>query len=458
MALRTRRSMLDATVDEAARVDLLDAVGGAFGRYREVLYGRGLSAPVSRPLSDVLDLLRLAHAFSDHTVRANRRRDGLFHAYNVMAPTPYGIAVRHLPLMLEGQVAALDSGAVNPAQAADLVEALFKSALYRVDQSSFMLYPIAERPHFLTRNVVPESALQIPLAARLFDAGDTRILARDAAGALRFQGDLANARDLGLALDKLDPARVGPITPEDRRALLALWEDVFAHHAFTGRSGTMHAYEGIGSIYWHMVSKLQLAVAEAYKVASIEPTSSDVADRLAHAYHAIRKGIGPAKSPTLQGAFPTDPHSHTPLHRGAQQPGMTGQAKEAVLVRRRELGVTVEGGLVHIEPRLLPAAELLEAPGALTCVDLDGTDRTVAVPAGGFAFTYCQVPVVITTQAGALSGSSAEPAQVRWWWRDGRAGQAMGHLDHEASHALLMRTGALDHVEVTTRRESLWVG
>ncbi len=456
-ALRSRRSMLDTTVGEAARVDLLDAVGEAFGRYREVLYDRGLTTPVARTVADAVELLRLAHDFCDHTVRANRRSDGLFHAYNVMSPTPEGIAVGHLPLMLEGQVAALDSGAVDPTEAADLVEALFKSALYRADQSSFMLYPIAERPHFRARNIVPEAAVQIPLAARLLAAGDTRILARDALGTLRFQGDLANARDLGLAIDKLDPARVGTITAEDRTALLALWENVFAHHAFTGRSGTMHAYEGIGSIYWHMVSKLQLAVAEAYKLASEDPALTDVAARLAHAYHAIRKGIGPAKSPALQGAFPTDPHSHTPLHRGAQQPGMTGQAKEAVLVRRRELGVTVEGGLVHLEPRLLPASELLDAPGLLTCVDLDGTDRTVAVPAGGFAFTYCQVPVVITTQAPPM-GTSAEPAQVKWWWRDGRVGEAAGHLDSDASRALLMRTGELDRIEVSTERESLWAG
>ena len=35
---------------------------------------------------------------------------------------------------------------------------------------------------------------------------------------------------------------------------------------FTGRSGSFFAYEGLGSIYWHMVSKLLLAVRSAYFV------------------------------------------------------------------------------------------------------------------------------------------------------------------------------------------------
>ena len=48
---------------------------------------------------------------------------------------------------------------------------------------------------------------------------------------------------------------------------LALYERVFRHHEFTGRSGTMVAYEGLGSIYWHMVAKLLLAVLETVQAA-----------------------------------------------------------------------------------------------------------------------------------------------------------------------------------------------
>ena len=47
----------------------------------------------------------------------------------------------------------------------------------------------------------------------------------------------------------------------------------------------------------------------------------------------------------LYGAFPTDPYSHTPAGKGAQQPGMTGQVKEDVISRFGELGVEVKNGV-----------------------------------------------------------------------------------------------------------------
>ena len=43
--------------------------------------------------------------------------------------------------------------------------------------------------------------------------------------------------------------------------MLDLFERLFDHESFTGRSGTFFGYEGLGCIYWHMVSKLRLAAA-----------------------------------------------------------------------------------------------------------------------------------------------------------------------------------------------------
>ena len=39
----------------------------------------------------------------------------------------------------------------------------------------------------------------------------------------------------------------------DREALCGVFETVFNHRQFTGRSGAMFKYEGLGCIYWHMV-------------------------------------------------------------------------------------------------------------------------------------------------------------------------------------------------------------
>src|SRR5690606_18256140 len=98
-----------------------------------------------------------ALAFVDHTIRANRRADGLFHAYNQLAFTenPPGLTLRRLPLMLEGQVAVLSAGLLTPAETVDLLAALRDSDLYRADQHSYLLYPDRELPGFLERNRIP---------------------------------------------------------------------------------------------------------------------------------------------------------------------------------------------------------------------------------------------------------------------------------------------------------------
>ena len=148
--------------------------------------------------------------------------------------------------------------------------------------------------------------------------------------------------------------------------------------------------EGLGSIYWHMVSKLRLAAQETF----LRADGSPFAQRLAECYHAIRAGIGDFKTPEEYGAFPMDPYSHTPAHTGARQPGLTGQVKEDILCRFGELGVSVQAGCIHFTPRLLRRQEFLPAPAAFTYLDVAGSVRTLRLAAGSLAFTYCQVPVV----------------------------------------------------------------
>ena len=101
---------------------------------------------------------------------------------------------------------------------------------------------------------------------------------------------------------------------------------------FTGRSGTFFAYEGLGSVYWHMVSKLLLAVAET---ALAHPQSSAAA-ALLECYTEIRS-LGFNKSALAHGAFPTRSIFAYSQNQGAKQPGMTGAVKEEILNRQAEL-------------------------------------------------------------------------------------------------------------------------
>lgn len=102
-----------------------------------------------------------------------------------------------------------------------------------------------------------------------------------------------------------------------------------------------------------MVSKLQYAVQEICYSAIINQAHSDIIHRLIQYYYLINEGIGIHKSPALYGAFPTDPYSHTPFGKGAQQPGMTGQVKEDILCRMGELGIIIKNGSIHFQPKLL---------------------------------------------------------------------------------------------------------
>ena len=187
-------------------------------------------------------------------------------------------------------------------------------------------------------------------------ASDDRIVSRDADGCYRFNADFTNVGDLDARLDALS-GLYGDDVEASREPLRALYERVFRHREFTGRSGSMFGFEGLGCIYWHMVSKLLLAIQENFFAALEGNAGAEVCQRLGGLYYRVREGIGFNKTPAEYGAFPTDPYSHTPGHGGAQQPGMTGQVKEEVLSRFGELGLRVAGGEVRFDPRLLRARE-----------------------------------------------------------------------------------------------------
>jgi hypothetical protein len=127
-----------------------------------------------------------------------------------------------------------------------------------------------------------------------------------------------------------------------------------------------------------------------------EHAPGEIVAGLAKHYDEIKAGIGVHKSPALYGAFPTDPYSHTPAHRGAQQPGMTGQVKEDVLVRRNELGVIVNSGTLHFKPQLLKKEEFLANAQQVPYIDLYGNTGQLELTEHSLFFSCCQVPVVYT--------------------------------------------------------------
>jgi len=452
---RYRATLGVESVDDATRKRMMDEMGVAFSSYRERVYANGFSAKTTLDADEVLAWCRSARDHVDLAIKANRRSDGLYHSYNLLGISSdgAGAAVQRLGVMLEGQVAALSSGLVGPAEALDLLASLYASPLYRPDQNSFLLYREKTLPTFLERNVIPEAkALGVPLVGELLAAGDTSIVERDADGALRFQGDFSKASDIAAALDCLQQREPWTrSTVRDRRALIELFDEVFDHRRFTGRSGTMYAYEGLGSIYWHMVSKLLLAVQEVALGAYRGGEDAAVWTALARYYYRVRGGLGFEKSVRDYGAFPTDPYSHTPRHAGAQQPGMTGQVKEEILTRFGELGVHVHDGIVEFDPVLLRRHEFLQQPGTYRYFDLAGAARSLDVPAGALAFSFCQVPVVYRL--------TPDKCWIRVIEDDEAAAERDGcRLDAADSRALLARQGGIARIEVGIPESGLFEG
>lgn len=431
-------AMAERPLSDAERRAVVDALGEAGTRHRAAVYA-GLSGHTHAvPADDIVALLDRVLPAVDQSLRENRRADGLVHSYNLLEVREGAMAVERLYPMLEGQVAALDAGVLAPDEAVRLLGALRQSALYRPDQHSYLLYPDRDLPGFLEKNVVPPDVLdRAPLLRDLLDAGDTSVVTRDVRGGVHFHGAFRNADDVRAALDALEGRDV---TEADRRAVLAAYEAVFDHHAFTGRSGTFYGYEGLGSIYWHMVSKLALATQETFVRAADAGASPDVLAALADAYWDVRAGLGGSKTPAEYGAFPADAYSHTPSGAGAKQPGLTGQVKEDVLCRWGELGVRVADGRIAFEPRLLRDGEFLAAPAVLRTADVRGEAVPLALDAGTLGFTVCATPVVYR--------QAASPA-VRVVGADGSVTMADGHaLSREASAAVFGRTGAVARIEV----------
>jgi len=164
----------------------MEARGAAAGSYRGTVYRQGFSGKEPVPVGRILELAALAGEVLRDTIGRARREDGLFHAYNVLAPRGPGggHGIQHLHEMLEGQVAALSTRAVDDATACEVLDAIRASRLYRADQESYLLYPDRRLPGFLEKNGIPEEALErAPLLARLFAAGEDRVVHRDASDA-----------------------------------------------------------------------------------------------------------------------------------------------------------------------------------------------------------------------------------------------------------------------------------
>ncbi len=413
----------DFAKDDVKRNLFVEKAGTIFQKEYETVYRKGYSGKtVSLSGAQIVARIKGILNHADYAIRTNRREDGLYHAYNTLVIGKNTMSVENLQEMLEGQVAVLSSGLLSDKETLDLTKALKNSAMFEPHQYSYMLYPDKELPFFGDKNTVKASDAE-KLSDFIARSG-TSVLLKDRNGNFHFNSDFVNANTMKELLKAL-PEEKRP-SEKETEEILNLYEKTFHHQSFTGRSGTFYAFEGLGSIYWHMVAKLLLAVQE-YALSSADkafssasPEALKTAQELAAAYYDIRKGIGYNKTPEVYGAFPSDPYSHTPNLQGAKQPGMTGQVKEEVLTRWGELGVKVENGTASFCPRILQKAEF-SADGRLT-------------------FTWCGTKITY------VLGNENEIAVTE----NGAVSKASGcAMTSEQTAKLFARNGSIDEITVT---------
>ncbi len=448
--LDTHKELLKKSISDKDRRAILDGLGTAGSTYRMKVYENDFSGKKEQiSLESISQFINTTLAFIEHTIDANKREDHLYHAYNLM--TVKGneeVTVSYLEEMLEGQVAVLSSGYLSSKENLEVLDGLKNSALFRPDQYSYLLYPNKELSKFLEKNQIPKEAVQnSQLFQQLLKDGNTQIIQKDIKDQYHFNGDFNNAKRLNETLDSLNDSRYDKLILNERQFLLDTYEAVFNHKAFTGRSGTFFGYEGLGSIYWHMVSKLLLAVQECCLKAIHENESEEIVGRLLEHYYEINEGIGVHKSPKLYGAFPTDPYSHTPSGKGAQQPGMTGQVKEDILSRFGELGVFVRNGKLQFAPYMLRTSEFLKSPQSFNYTDIHLKKQRITIPANSLGFTYCQVPILYTI---------SEKESIVVFLKDGtsRVFEQLS-LDNTLSHQIFNRTGDITEIHVSVTNHYL---
>jgi hypothetical protein len=345
--------------------------------------------------------------------------------------------------MLEGQVGVLSAGCLSPKESLDVLNGLKWSKLFRKDQYTYILYPDRQLPRFTDKNNIPAERInESKLFQKMLSEKNSSILMKDENGKFHFNSAFRNEDFLRSALDKLEKETYGKLLEQEKELVLKVYEEIFDHQSFTGRSGTFYGYEGLGSIYWHMVSKLLLAAQESYFNSLEAGADEETIGKIKEHYFEIKAGIGLFKSPELYGAFPTDAYSHTPGGAGVKQPGLTGQVKEDLITRFGELGIKIKNGSICFYPSLFSRNEMLESPKDFLYIDITGNQNSISMNQGQIGYTFCQVPIVYTKES---------KERITLFYKSGNEETISGNeIPMDLSSKIFKRNGEISKIEYTS--------
>ncbi|MFI3166176.1 MAG: hypothetical protein R3Y45_07920 [Bacillota bacterium] len=302
---------------------VLDELGQYFSLYRNKIYTSGLSNKTQLHTSVILDYIKTATAAIDYTISKNHGE--VYSTYNLLKAD---FTVSKMDNMLEGQSAIIGSGSLNASEIGNLIDNMENSLLVK-ERGCHTLYPIKKTKRFISKNNLGKD----------FDVIDN-ITVCDMNGDVHFLSDITTEEILCERIkDVYMPCEVS-------KRLIREFESQFGHKKFTGRSQVMYKFEGIGCVYWHQNAKLALAVLEGVQSAREKGAGEE---ELYAKYKSLMRGFIYRKTPKECGAIPIEPYSHSSFEGKSEQPGMTGQVKESVIMRRAELGVSVKNAEIHFD-------------------------------------------------------------------------------------------------------------
>ncbi len=444
--LKDNISILKKGFRDSDRLLIAELLGQAHSKFRNEIYNFSFSGEKNQlRITELVDFTEICLAYIDQSIKVNKRKDGLYHSYNLISIKETGISVRNLYEMLEGQVAILSSGYLTVKESLKVLDCLKNSSIYRPDQYSYMLYPDRQLPRFLDKNIIPHKLFKRSvLFKKLIEDGETSIIKVDKQGVYHFNGTFRNADALEKSLNNLRIGSYSHLIEKEKDLILGIYEKIFDHQSFTGRSGTFYGYEGLGSIYWHMVSKLLLATQECYFRAIDEKAEQSNLGKLKDHYYEIKAGIGIYKSPDVYGGFPTDAYSHTPSNSGVKQPGLTGQVKEDIISRYGEMGILVSEGKILFETSLFNSNEILDKKHLFEYHTIDGEIQIIELEENQVGFTFCQVPIIY---------SFCDNQSITITFNNDYVETSLGNtIIEEYSNLIFSRSGEIKLVEVNINK------
>ena len=192
---------------------------------------------------------------------------------------------------------------VDARRGGGLLGSLRQSDLYRADQHSRILIPIRALPGFGKEQRAARWQVAGSAWRRAGRAQRALVLVQPRERRLPLNGAFRNAADAARVLDELhQELALLRWSPPNATSSWIFGGDL-NHASFYRSPGTFYAFEGLGSVYWHMVSKLLLVAGMRYQQAVSE--GADAVNYPGPGSRLLRHspGISFNKSPAVYGRF-----------------------------------------------------------------------------------------------------------------------------------------------------------